>query len=362
LNFKNRPPHIFVVSAKGTPLMTMSATSRGPVFVVGIWRSGTSLLYALLNQHSQIKLMYEGDLPLLWPLFLRGHSSPDWLERWEFWNQALSRHHLDPRQLPRDTPDIRNAFETVYRHYAGCAIWGCKSPNYYDELQKLATAYPGARFIVIWRDIGDVARSVLQAATASRWFARPGTVLRALLGYRELKKQCEALVKAAVPVHQMHYDDLVNNPSDTLERICRFLQISFEPRMTSLDDADRSAIYSAAHHAGVKSKNIQSRRNQPDILPPDLLKKIQRYIRLWEKEYGGEWPICRHSRDDAAGIASPFERVCDRVVYWLLRNFDAVTLFVYCVLPLPWLRWYRSRKPQRQVLGESTVFAANRES
>ena len=28
--------------------------SAGPVFVVGMWRSGTSLLYALLNQHPQI--------------------------------------------------------------------------------------------------------------------------------------------------------------------------------------------------------------------------------------------------------------------------------------------------------------------
>ena len=43
---------------------------HGPLFVVGMWRSGTSLFYALLNQHPQIKLMYEDELPLLWPLFL----------------------------------------------------------------------------------------------------------------------------------------------------------------------------------------------------------------------------------------------------------------------------------------------------
>jgi len=27
--------------------------SPGPLFVVGMWRSGTSLLYALLNQHKE---------------------------------------------------------------------------------------------------------------------------------------------------------------------------------------------------------------------------------------------------------------------------------------------------------------------
>jgi hypothetical protein len=45
-------------------------SERGPVFVVGLWRSGTSLLYRLINQHPEISLMYEGDLAVLRPLFM----------------------------------------------------------------------------------------------------------------------------------------------------------------------------------------------------------------------------------------------------------------------------------------------------
>jgi hypothetical protein len=40
-----------------------------PVFVVGVWRSGTTLLYSLLNQHPDLRLFYESDLPVLWPMF-----------------------------------------------------------------------------------------------------------------------------------------------------------------------------------------------------------------------------------------------------------------------------------------------------
>src|SRR5579863_7407788 len=68
---------------------------RGPLFVSGVWRSGTSLLYALLNQHPDIRLFYEGDLPVLWPMFHVGYSRKNWLERWEYWNAAVSRHGLD---------------------------------------------------------------------------------------------------------------------------------------------------------------------------------------------------------------------------------------------------------------------------
>src|SRR5271157_1551233 len=96
--------------------------SSGPVFVVGMWRSGTSLFYALLNQHPQIALLYEGDLPLLWPLFLGSKAKADWPERWEFWNSGVTRHRLDIDHLSRNVTTVREACETVWEQYADGAI------------------------------------------------------------------------------------------------------------------------------------------------------------------------------------------------------------------------------------------------
>jgi len=70
--------------------------AAGPLFVVSMWRSGSSLLYALLNKHPQVNLMYEADLLLLRPVFLKPARFSDWAERWQFWNQAFERHGLDP--------------------------------------------------------------------------------------------------------------------------------------------------------------------------------------------------------------------------------------------------------------------------
>src|SRR5271156_5750266 len=77
--------------------------SPGPVFVVGMWRSGTSLLYALLNQHPQIGLMYESDFFLLSSLFVLPRKSSSWISKVDSWNGALTRHKIDAAGIPEDT-------------------------------------------------------------------------------------------------------------------------------------------------------------------------------------------------------------------------------------------------------------------
>src|SRR5258708_2405509 len=116
--------------------------SAGPLFVVGMWRSGTSLLYALLNQHPQIGLMYESDLPLLSSLFLLRRRSSWWLNKVDSWNGALTRHKIEPALIPENISDLPVAFSAVAQQYArtkGATAWGCKSPSYYDYMTELAT-------------------------------------------------------------------------------------------------------------------------------------------------------------------------------------------------------------------------------
>lgn len=76
-----------------------TAQAPGPLFVVSMWRSGSSLLYALLNKHPQVGLMYEADLLLLRSVFLKPAGYRDWAERWQFWNQAFRRHGLDAAEF-----------------------------------------------------------------------------------------------------------------------------------------------------------------------------------------------------------------------------------------------------------------------
>lgn len=324
--------------------------SRGPVFVVGMWRSGTSLLYALLNQHPQIGLMYESDFPLLSSLFVLPRKSSSWIRKVDSWNGALTRHKIDAAAIPEDTVGLPNAFRAVAQQYAkkkGATIWGCKSPNYYDCMNPLADWFPDAKFIVIWRDPADVCRSILRAAEKSPWFARPGMDLRALLGCHRMKQEADALVGRGAAIHQLQYDDLVRAPDAALAAICKFIGIPFDPRMNSLEGADRSAIYNGAHHSMVKSATIVANRERPEVLSPELKSKVERYIVYWRKKYGGSWPL---SAAVSAGTkpASWRERTVDRIRHRQLRTFDLIVPVLYSVVPIPLWQRYRKVKSRYQ--------------
>jgi hypothetical protein len=329
---------------------------RDPLFVVGMWRSGTSLFYALLNQHRQISLLYEGDLPLLWPLFLGGKAKSDWRERWEFWNSAPTRHQIELRSLPRDVSTLREACETVWKQHAGPAIGGCKSPSYFDMLPSLAKQFPNAKFIVIWRDPMDICRSVVRASKGDSFFAKPGMLLRTLCGYHELKLGFDALLANGTPVHEVQYETLVNDPSEVMAGVCRFLNLDFHRRMVSLQDADRSAIYDAEHHEMVKSERIARTKHQSELLPVGVRKKAMRYVTWWRKQYQGKWPAMPESTDSISSGWFAAERAWDSILYRILRTVDAGIVFIYCFAPLWMLRNYRSLR------GRGTTVAVREKS
>jgi hypothetical protein len=320
--------------------------SAGPVFVVGMWRSGTSLLYALLNQHPQIGLMYESDLPLLSSLFVLPRKSSSWIPKVDSWNGVLTRHKIDASAIPENTIGLPNAFREVAQQYArkkGANIWGCKSPNYYDCMNQLADWFPNAKFIVIWRDPADVVRSIVRAAKKSPWFARSGMDLRALLGCERMKREADQLVRRGAAVHQLQYDDLVKGPVAELTAICSFIGIPYDPRMNTLEGADRSAIYNGDHHSMVKSSQIVANRERPEVLSPEFKNKVERYVAFWRKQYKGSWPA---SAALGAGISAAgwIERSRDRVRHARLRSFDLVVPVLYSIIPVALWQKYRKAK------------------
>jgi hypothetical protein len=314
----------------------------GPLFIVSMWRGGSSLLHVLMNKHPQVALMFEADLLLLRPLFLKRDSSNDWRGRWEFWNQVFSRHGLDAGEFAEVPPEFKSVFEAVHRAYArrkGAVIWGDKSPNYHDQLLKMARVFPSAKFIIVWRDpIATIGATLRAAASGSRYFRKRGMPWRSLLGYGVFKRHCAELVASGAAVHQLRYEDLVSDTARVMKGVCEFLQIAYVDHLCTLEGADRSAVYTGRHHNLLKNDVIVSEpRENP--LSPVLRRKAERYVKLWRQSDGdGLENAGRGESPSKVGMRF------DQVRYRLYRLLDVLIRWGFCFLPIPLLRMYRRAK------------------
>jgi hypothetical protein len=314
-----------------------------PIFITSLWRGGSSLLYALLNQHPDISLMYEADLPLLWPLFLPQKRNLDWSRRWDFWNQSVQRHGLASRGLPRNPDSAKRASESVYRDYArlrGAFIWGDKSPSYHTWLITLFRQFPDARFIIVWRGLRSVCASMAHASRTSSFFRKKGIFHRAILGNQRMKADSDDLRRRGARILEVHYEELVEDPRKVLTAVCMFLGVSFHPRMTSLSGADTSALFPGEHHSALRGEKILSQVDRRIVLAPSLERKIAGYLAHWRRTTGA-WPAYPLPDPQPSPSRAWSLRLWDQAFYRLLNLFDNVVLLAFCFVPLAPLRFYR---------------------
>jgi len=324
----------------------------GPLFIVAMWRGGSSLLYALLNKHPQVALTFEADLWLLRSVFRKPAGYCDWAARWEFRTSALTRHGIIANDLPRGVADYPTAFTAVHKAYAarkGAVIWGDKSPVYYDSLPTLARLFPQARFIIQWRDPAATANAIARAAqSGAPWYQKRGVYLRGLMGYQVLKSGVDSLLSRGQPVCQVTYEELTSDTAKVMREVCRFLEIPYSDELADLRDADRSAIVKEAYHSLVRGDEIVS-TPRTVILDQAARKKINGYVKLWKRRYNDEWPPSVLT--DANDVALPRlpQRVGDQVAYRAVCAFYKFRQVCFAYAPLALLQSYRSAKARRAI-------------
>ena len=222
-------------------------TFEGPLFVVGMPRSGTKLLRGLLNQHPLI------GIPKAETEFL-----PDWARRWSSFGD-LSRPdafrrffaavrgssyfvflreeqgtEVDPAAWHATCRDfgLQGVFEALIRLDggvgAGPGVWGDKSPGYIARLPLLDTLFPQCRVIHIVRDCRDYALSIEKA-----WGKDP---LRAAQRWNDRVRDARAFGQGLGPAryHELRYEDLLADPEAALRPVCGFLGLDFDPAMLTL--------------------------------------------------------------------------------------------------------------------------------
>lgn len=317
-----------------------------PVFLIGFFRSGTSLLHTLLNQHPQIALMYECNV---WdfPDFLsRKRFRHNWLERLEFLNQALSRHRLIFGGSQRGLEAVQTP-EQLYRTFTeskGPAFWGEKAPLYCVRLKQLAHRHPGCSFVLLWRNPVEVYRSIVRAGRKASYFRRRGILSRLIFYHEQMLQQAAELSRANVRICHVTYDGLIDDTEKTCRKICQFLGIEFYEGMLDLANADLSALYPGPHHDHLRHGIIERQRfaGEPEKIAPAVEKKLGRFGARWNR-LQSEWtgvPFDQNGEVEPSAI----ERLYYQGTGSFFQAMDGGRRALLEFLPLPWLRTYRLMK------------------
>jgi len=342
----------------------MSQPPQRHLFVVGFARSGTSLLYNLLNLHPKIRLLFEADLLSNSLVNTAIRSGQNWWERLDFYNSSCRRHKLAAPPSWKEIGSASEAATALYRQYGGpdAQYIGEKSPSYYNCLPSLAREFPDARFIIIWRNPHSVISSILQAGRNHYFFSNTSLPVRALVGFEQMQADVLALRARKVPVFDLCYEELAEQPEPLLRAICDFLEIEYTPRMLELDHADCSMFPPGEHHTKVKSGHLTRSDRSGDIALNPIQQEVPLYISRWQKLFRDQLATQKYWRRADEKPPRLFVVAQNRFKYAFSRFFsEQFTPFIYGFFPLNMLRLYRKWRGKNFAPASSSLTGVSRE-
>ncbi len=219
--------------------------NKGPIFIAGLERSGTSLIYALLASHPNIAMTRRTNL---WTYFYNQYGDLSKPKNFERCLKDLLRYkrllpvQLDAEKLRRDFnngqmtyPRLFALIEEQYAQRLGRPRWGDKSLNTERYADQIFEAYPNARIIHMQRDPRDRYASAVKRWKVSRGGAGVGTAV--WLSSLHLARRHRARYPQKYMI--VRYETLAREPEKTLKTICAFIGEEYDPVMLGMQGAEQ---------------------------------------------------------------------------------------------------------------------------
>lgn len=259
------------------------------IMMIGTQRSGSNLLRVMLNQSNDICAPHPPHiLSIFQPLFNRYKSTYS-----NFFQQELVKdifelvnnnpvawdyHFNNTKQLLNDVNNINiiNIFEWIYSKYAQIKetkYWCCKSLqniHFFEEIEE-SDLHP--YYIHIVRDGRDVALSMQKSLAGNKHIYYIA---------QQWKKEQELALKIEKKVQKnrfitIFYEDLIENPKMSLQKICAFLNIDFEEIMLQYFNSNESTKTANAGDRWVNLKKPIIEKNKGNYLNKSWQKELEMF-------------------------------------------------------------------------------------
>ncbi|MFL6229427.1 MAG: sulfotransferase family protein [Pyrinomonadaceae bacterium] len=205
-------------------------------FIVGVPRSGTTLLRLMCDAHPELSIPPEmGFIPAAEGL-RRGRGL-----RQAFFEVVTSMPSWEDANIPRaqfeqalreiEPFTVSEGVRTFYRNYAsrfGKLRWGDKTPSYCLQMDKIERVLPEARFIHIIRDGRDVALSL-----RGLWFSPGDRIGQLAHHWRSGVTTARRLGQRRRHYMEVRYEELIADAPAVLRKVCDFIELTYDPRMES---------------------------------------------------------------------------------------------------------------------------------
>ncbi len=230
--------------------------SSPPLFVLGVSRSGTTMLRVILDRSPGIAIPDETFFVPQLANRHRGEIDPQELlddvrrmPRIAAW--GVSAEAFSARLRPGMS--TREAIDAVFSAYAakhGKPRWGDKTPMYLRHLGLVDRLFPDAQYVQLIRDGRDAALAFLDMpeGVVTRTWAHPRSPAGFACEWRTEVRRARELGRRIGPLryHEVRYEDLVSDTEGVVRSICEFALLPFESRM--LEFAGAVDVSAKPHH------------------------------------------------------------------------------------------------------------------
>ena len=223
------------------------------IYIIGVGRSGTSLLMTLLNGHSkiaftpethflrfylgneQVKSAFEGKGVEAFKTVL---AKDEYYKRLHHSSEELLEKYIKGKE-DFDLNEVYLQILNTYRTKKNKDWIGDKDPRYIDYLPVIKSICPEAKIIHIYRDPRDLVLSKMKA----NWSAHRPYWLNAMISQIQMKKGRETAQKLfGKNYYELSYESLTKSPENALTDLLHFLKLDYEAGMLNLQKSAKELV------------------------------------------------------------------------------------------------------------------------
>lgn len=214
-----------------------------PIFIIGVLRSGTTLLRVVLDSHSKISAPSETP----WILGGYGDNSVRQLSQFlvnDKWGPVQNLPFVDEQVILNATRAFLSHIFAPLMNNQNKELLALKTPQDIKYLEFLLSLFPDSKYVHIFRDGRDSACSLVENKSKvfgaiddygelnhfnafKRWYDWE-LKIRNLLDDKDPRKI------------RIRYEDLVTDPEPLLKSVCEFIGVDFEPDIVNYSKFDHS--------------------------------------------------------------------------------------------------------------------------